>query len=71
MNHNTWEVEERKNGAEIYVSSEWKSIFIGEGYSDQEQGESLCLANVISDALNQYEEEYQCHDRGRNTHFNT
>lgn len=65
-----WRTETRKGGAEIYVECADRSIFIGEGYSDREYGKSMVLASVIEKALNEYEEGYECHDKGRNTHFN-
>jgi len=64
-----WRIETRKGGAEIYVECANRSIFIGEGYSHQEYGESMVLASVIEKALNEYEEEYECHDKGTNSHF--
>ena len=66
-----WEIQTRKGGAEIYVECENRSIFIGEGYSPLEYGQSMVIARVIEKALNEYEEEYECHDRGSNQHFNT
>lgn len=66
---NKWKTETRKGGAEIYVECADRSIFIGEGYSNQEYGESMVLASVIEKALNEYEEEYECHDKGTNSHF--
>jgi hypothetical protein len=64
-----WKTETRKGGAEIYVECENRSIFVGEGYSPLEYGKSMVLASVIEKALNQYEEEYECHDKGTNAHF--
>jgi len=65
-----WRIETRKGGAEIYVECADRSIFIGEGYSNCEYGKSMVLARVIEKALNEYEEGYKCHDKGKNTHFN-
>ena len=65
-----WKTETRKGGAEIYVECENRSIFVGEGYSSLEYGESMVLASVIEKALNEYEEEYECHDKGSNKHLN-
>tara|TARA_B000000557_G_C20811171_1_gene460200 strand:+ start:2593 stop:2844 length:252 start_codon:yes stop_codon:yes gene_type:complete len=64
-----WEIQTRKGGAEIYVECEDRSIFIGEGYSHLEYGQSIALASVIKKALNEYEEAYECHDKGTNAHF--
>lgn len=50
-----WQVEEIKQGAEIYVNCEDYSIFIGEGYSQKEKQKSLKLANIIAKALNEQE----------------
>jgi hypothetical protein len=36
-----------------------------------EYGESMVLASVIEKALNEYEEGYDCHDKGSNQHLNT
>lgn len=52
-----WTLETRKSGAEIYVTSEDHSIFIGEGYSDEEERKSLCIAHVIVRALNEYDQQ--------------
>ena len=65
-----WETQVRKGGVEIYVECEDYSIFIGEGYSDQEYGRSMTIASVVEKALNEFEEEYECHDRGSNQHWN-
>jgi hypothetical protein len=51
----TWQVEEIKQGAEIYVNCEDYSIFIGEGYSQKEKQKSLRIANIIAKALNENE----------------
>jgi hypothetical protein len=66
-----WKTETRKGGAEIYVECNNRSIFVGEGYSMLEYGESMVLASVIEKALNEYEEGYDCHDKGSNQHLNT
>ena len=50
-----WQVEEIKQGAEIYVNCEDYSIFIGEGYSQKEKQKSLRIANIIAKALNENE----------------
>lgn len=50
-----WQIEITKGGAEIHVSSSKESIFIGEGYTKQEQARSLELANIIVKALNKHE----------------
>jgi hypothetical protein len=49
-----WTLETRKSGAEIYVTSDDHSIFIGEGYSDEEERKSLCIAHIIVRALNEH-----------------
>tara|TARA_B100000212_G_scaffold315134_1_gene269131 strand:- start:86 stop:343 length:258 start_codon:yes stop_codon:yes gene_type:complete len=64
-----WKIETRKNGTEVYVECEDYSIFIGEGYGYKELANSLAIASVIEKALNEYEEEYECHDKGTNAHF--
>jgi hypothetical protein len=53
----TWTVEKRKQGNEIWVSSNVKpeSILVGEGYGKKEYKRSRELANVIVKALNDYE----------------
>ena len=66
-----WKIQTRKGGAEIYVECENRSIFVGEGYSPLEYGKSMVIASVIEKALNEYEEGYECHDKGTNEHFNT
>ena len=48
-----WTLETRKSGAEIYVTSEDYSIFIGEGYSEEEERKSLRIANIIVKAFNE------------------
>ena len=50
-----WQVEEIKQGVEIYVNCEDYSIFIGEGYSQKEKQKSLRIANIITKALNKNE----------------
>ena len=50
-----WQVEEIKQGSEIYVNCEDYSIFIGEGYSQKEKQKSLRIANIIAKALNENE----------------
>jgi hypothetical protein len=50
-----WKIETTKQGAEIYVTCEAHSIFIGEGYTKQEQSRSLYLANIIVKALNKHD----------------
>ena len=67
--NNTWNTEKRKGGTEIYVECENRSIFIGEGHSMVEYGESMILASVIEKALNEFEEGYECHDKGSNQHL--
>tara|TARA_B110000495_G_scaffold145660_1_gene128553 strand:- start:349 stop:603 length:255 start_codon:yes stop_codon:yes gene_type:complete len=67
--NNIWKTETRKGGAEIYVECENRSIFVGEGYSPLEYGESMALASVIEKALNEFEEEYEGHDKGSNQHL--
>lgn len=66
---NKWKIETRKRGSEIWVSSKDESIFVGEGYTKAEESRSLCLANVIVRALNEYETAYESHDKGTNSHF--
>jgi hypothetical protein len=55
MERMNWHIEITKGGAEIHVSSSKESIFIGEGYTKQEQARSLELANIIVKALNKHE----------------
>jgi hypothetical protein len=54
-----WTIEKRKQGNEIWVSSNVKpeSILIGEGYMKKEYKRSMELAQVIVKALNEYEKE--------------
>lgn len=52
-----WTLETRKSGSEIYVVSKDHSIFIGEGYSKEEERKSLCIAHIIIRALNKHDEE--------------
>ena len=47
-----WNLEPRKQGAEIWVSSSKESIFVGDGYTPKEKKRSKFLANVIVKALN-------------------
>jgi hypothetical protein len=47
-----WQVEEVKQGVEIYVNCEDYSIIIGEGYSQKEKQKILRIANIIAKALN-------------------
>ena len=53
----TWTIEKRKQGNEIWVTSNVKpeAIFIGNGYEKKEYKRSMKLAKVIVDALNEYE----------------
>ena len=66
---NKWTVETRKNKTEIWAECSDHSIFVGTGYTNAEKAHSLCLANVIVTALNEYETGYECHDKGSNPHF--
>lgn len=50
-----WQVEEIKQGSEIYVNCEDYSIFIGEGYSEKEKQKILRIANIIVKTLNENE----------------
>jgi hypothetical protein len=54
-----WTIEKRKQGNEIWVSSNVKpeSVLIGEGYMKKEYKRSMELAQVIVKALNEYEKE--------------
>jgi hypothetical protein len=54
----TWIIEKRKQGNEIWVSSnvQPESILVGEGYEKKEYKRSMKLAQVIVKALNEYEE---------------
>ena len=63
---NKWKIETRKRGSEIWVSCKDESIFVGEGYAKHEEERSLCLANIIVKALNEYERSYTTHDKGSN-----
>ena len=51
----TWTIEKRKQGNEIWVSSNIKqeAIFIGDGYEKKEYKRSMKLAKVIVEALNE------------------
>ena len=53
-----WTIEKRKQGNEIWVSSnvQPESIFVGDGYKKKEYKRSMKLAQVIVKALNDYEE---------------
>jgi hypothetical protein len=53
----TWTIEKRKQGNEIWVSSNVKpeSILVGEGYEKKEYKRSMELAKVVVEALNQHE----------------
>ena len=50
MSH--WFLDYRKQEAEIWVSSNSHSIFVGEGYNSKEKKRSKFLANIIVKALN-------------------
>ena len=52
-----WTIEKRKQGSEIWVSSnvQPESILVGEGYEKKEYKRSMDLAKVIVKALNDYE----------------
>jgi hypothetical protein len=52
-----WTIEKRKQGNEIWVSSnvQPESIFVGDGYEKKEYKRSMKLAQVIVKALNEYE----------------
>tara|TARA_B100000809_G_C14775742_1_gene401101 strand:- start:238 stop:447 length:210 start_codon:yes stop_codon:yes gene_type:complete len=52
-----WTIEKRKQGSEIWVSSnvQPESILVGEGYEKKEYKRSMELADVIVKALNKYE----------------
>jgi len=64
-----WEIEYRKHATEIHVVCGYYSIFIGEGDTPAQLNQTLCIANVIVEALNKYEEECRYHDKGTNAHF--
>ena len=51
----TWTIEKRKQGNEIWVSSNVKqeAIFVGDGYKKKEYKRSMKLAKVIVEALNE------------------
>jgi hypothetical protein len=53
----TWTIEKRKQGNEIWVSSnvQPESILVGEGYEKKEYKRSMKLAQVIVKALNEHE----------------
>ena len=52
-----WTIEKRKQGGEIWVSSnvQPESILVGEGYEKKEYKRSMKLAQVIVKALNEHE----------------
>jgi len=52
-----WTIEKRKQGNEIWVSSnvQPESILVGEGYEKKEYKRSMELADVIVKALNKHE----------------
>ena len=52
-----WTIEKRKQGNEIWASSNVKpeAIFIGDGYEKKEYKRSMELAKVIVEALNKHE----------------
>ena len=52
-----WTIEKRKQGSEIWVSSnvQPESILVGEGYEKKEYKRSMELADVIVKALNKHE----------------
>ena len=54
-----WTIEKRKQGNEIWVSSNVKpeSILIGEGYMKKEYKRSMELAKVVVDALDKHEKK--------------
>ena len=52
----SWVIEKRKQGMEICATNrEAESIFVGEGYTRKEYKRSMELAQVIVNALNDYE----------------
>ena len=53
----TWTIEKRKQGNEIWVSSnvQPESILVGEGYEKKEYKRSMELAKVVVEALNKHE----------------
>ena len=52
-----WTIEKRKQGNEVWVTSNVKpeAIFVGDGYEKKEYKRSMELAKVIVGALNNYE----------------
>ena len=54
-----WTIEKRKQGNEIWVTSNVKpeAIFVGDGYEKKEYKRSMELAKVIVTALNDYQEK--------------
>jgi len=55
MNKNTWTIEKRKHGREIYVVSQTHCIFVGEGYDIPEYQRSMYLSKIIVKALNKHD----------------
>ena len=61
----SWIIEKRKQGMEIWITNSTglngqltfkpETILIGEGYKQKEYKRSIELAQVIVDALNEYE----------------
>ena len=53
----TWTIEKRKQGNEIWVTSNVlpESILVGEGYDEKEYKRSMELAKVVVKALNKHE----------------
>ena len=60
----TWTIEKRKQGNEIWVTSNvnQEAIFIGDGYEKKEYERSMELAKTISETLNLYDEVSRKHD---------
>tara|TARA_R110000765_G_scaffold49964_1_gene101423 strand:- start:21 stop:221 length:201 start_codon:yes stop_codon:yes gene_type:complete len=54
-----WTIEKRKQGMEIWVTSnvEPETILIGECYHAKERKRTHCLAAIIVDALNENDKE--------------
>ena len=51
-----WTIDYQKNGCEIHVTNDKKSIFVGECYGDEPQGHStrvIAIAEAIVEALNE------------------
>jgi hypothetical protein len=59
MKKKEWSIEHRKQGNEIWVSSERNAIFIGDGYEKKERKRSRYLADIIVEALNKAEDKQQ------------